>query len=462
MRLKTLQDFLDNQSNEYNNSLIKDNSSSLSFKNLFQKIKLNSQNIYNNFGTQKRFLIAANNNIFFTEALLSVICSGNIAIPVNPELNENQISQLINKFHIDYYIKDKLPDISNKDLNPLPDLLPETPALALFTSGTTGEAKLVVMSHENILFNAYSVIKTMNLSKPENLGLILPLYHSFALITQLITTLLTGGNIFFAGNNKYYDELSEFIIKNQINTIAGVPTNFKMLLFGQDKKYDSVKHITVAGASLDKNLAEEIKKSFFNAEIWVGYGLTEAGPRVTAINYNDPKFLKGSVGKPINEVEIKLLNNEILVKSQSNMIEYLDDSDATNKKINHGYLYSGDTGFIDEEGYLYITGRKDDIFMSGGEKISPLLIEKVINHHPDIANCAVFGEEDQIMGKRIIAVIKLKEEKKIRAKELLIHCSGLLDKNQIPHKFFKTEELPMTPNGKIMRKELPLCRKEKI
>ncbi|MFN8577058.1 MAG: class I adenylate-forming enzyme family protein [Candidatus Sericytochromatia bacterium] len=454
----TLDQILENLNNKkYSNYIINDGLESISFFDFFSRVKENISSIK---VSSKRFFIKANNDIFFIESLFSIIFSGNIAIPINPEFTKEKIDFLKEKFNIDYIIYDSFPKINenNNDFK----ISSETPALAIFTSGTTGEAKAVLMSHKNILFNAYSVIKTMNISNPENIGIILPLYHSFALITQLITSFITGANIYLLPKTNNYKDFSDFIIKNKINTMAGVPTNFKMLLFGENKEYPNVKHITIAGASLDKKLAEKIHKSFFNSEIWVGYGLTEAGPRVTAINYNDPKFHNGSVGKSINGVEIIVKDNDILINSKSNMICYLDDKDSTDKKIIDSYLYSGDTGYIDEDGYLYITGRKDDIFISSGEKISPLIIEKVLNYHPNIVNSAIFGEYDDILGKRIIAVVKLKDESIIKAKDLLLHCSNLLEKHQIPHKFFKTNELPMTPNGKIMRRELPKCQKEKI
>lgn len=460
MKLNTLNDFFNLISdNNYSNYKLNDNLYSLKFDDFFKEVKENSQNIYANYGTKKRFFIKANNNIFFVKALFSIICSGNIAIPINPDINNEKINELKDKFNIECIIEEKIPDIKLNG-NILPDISSKNPAIALFTSGTTGESKLVLMSHENILFNSYSVIESMNISNPKNIGIILPLYHSFALITQLITTFITGGNIYFAPKTKHYNDFSEFILKNNINTLAGVPTNFKMILFGEKKQYPNIEHITIAGASLDKNLAEQISQRFINAELWVGYGLTEAGPRVTAINCKNQKFNQGSVGKPIKGVEISIKDNEILVKSDSNMICYLDDIDSTSNKIINNYLYSGDTGFIDEDGYLYITGRKDDIFISSGEKISPILIEKILNNHPDIINSAVFGENDSIIGQKIIALVKLKNN--IKSKDLLIHCSKLLDKHQIPHKFFKVNELPMTPNGKIMRRELPLWKKEKI
>ncbi len=443
-----------------NSNFIKDENSISTFSELARESIANAKKIFANFGTGKRFFISADHSVFFVEAFLSVAASGNIAIPVNPSLPTEQLKDLAHKFKIDYIIEDHYPQM--KKIFKIPELSGDNGAMALLTSGSTGDSKAVVLSHLNILANAASVIESMNIENPGTVALMLPLYHSFALVTQMVTTLLTGGQILMVPDFELPGELIKFIIQNQINTIAGVPTSFKLLLMGNTLKFEHLKHITIAGAALDAALSVEIKKAFPNASLWVGYGLTEAGPRVTAISDNQPEFVHGSVGKPIKGVELKIIDDEVLVKSPSIMVKYLDDKKTTAKKIIDGWLHTGDLGRLDENGHLYITGRKDDIFISGGEKISPLAIERILNKHPDIFSSAVSGENDPIMGSRIIALLQLRESKKIKIRDVIEHCQKHLEHHLVPHKFFKVNALPLTPNGKLKRKELPLCQKEKI
>jgi long-chain acyl-CoA synthetase len=447
--------------NKYDKCFIKDQTGKSSFSEIFINSSDLAKNIFSQNGKNKRYLIPAYHNTFFVESLLAVILSGNIAIPVDPDLTGEHLKKITKKFKIDF-IFDKPFPASENQADMLPEIKPDDSVLALLTSGSTGEPKAVVSTIRNILSNAFSVITTMQLENPGKVAIILPLYHSFALVTQLITTLITGGQIFMTPDFKFPGELIDFIVENQIETIAGVPTNFKMLLMGNGIKFESVKHITVAGAALDPVFADNMKNSFPNAKIWVGYGLTEAGPRVTAINDSEPEFKLGSVGRPIDKVDIKIKNNEVLVKGPSIMKGYLDDQKTTYRKIINEWLYTSDLGKIDENGYLYIIGRKDDVFNSGGEKISPLTIERVLNKHPAIHFSAVYGETDPVLGNKIIALIQTEENVSLLPKDLLIYCKKHLENYLIPHKFMKVKSLPLTSNGKLQRKELPLCQKKKL
>jgi long-chain acyl-CoA synthetase len=449
----SFQELLLRNNNEKN--IIKD-SATLSFNEVFSNAINLAKSIYAIKGKGNRLLVPAFHNIRFVQTLLAIIFSGNIAVPVNPNLPAEQLKKITDKFKIE-----NIPDFV-KQGDFLPEIKPDDPALVILTSGSTGEPKAVSLTHHGILANALSVIKSMGLEKPGKIAIMLPLYHSFALVTQLITTLISGGQIYLVPEFKFPGELIQFINDNKIETLAGVPTNFKMILMGNELVFSLVKHITVAGAALEPVFAQRIKKAFPNASLWVGYGLTEAGPRVTAINDSEPAFKLGSVGKPIEDVEIKIKNHQVLVKSPSVMAGYLDDQKTTSEKIIAHWLYTGDLGQIDKNGYLFISGRKDDIFISGGEKISPLSIEKIINKYPGVNTSAVYGEPDSILGNKIIALIQTKENVIMKPKDLLLHCRKFLENFLVPHKFMKVTSLPLTANGKLQRKELSQCQKEKL
>lgn len=410
------------------------------------------------FGKNHRFLIYAHNSVSFAKELLSIIYSENLPLVVNPHYSEKKIQQLIEKFKVNFVVNNNELKIINAEQSEKVFL---GACIGIFTSGSTGDEKAVILKNEALLANVKAVIETMNLHEPENVGVLLPMYHSFALVTQFFTTLLTGGKIFF-NNNSFAGNISTFITNNQINSLAGVPTTFKTLLLGQDEIFNNVKHITVAGASLDPIFAKQIKTFFPNSQLWVGYGLTEAGPRVTAIEYDDPNFEKGSVGKAITGVEIKTSKiGEILVKSDSNMNFYLDDETATKTKLINDFLHSGDLGKVDSEGYLYVIGRSDDVFMSGGEKISPLLIERILNTHEKVEHAYIYGENDDFLGKKIVAVVKFKSEI-ASAKELYQHCLKHLERFFVPKIFYQVANFPMTHNGKIKRKDLEWWEKKKL
>ncbi|MFN4152197.1 MAG: class I adenylate-forming enzyme family protein, partial [Candidatus Sericytochromatia bacterium] len=405
-----------------------------------------AQYIKNTYSSNNNVFLPANRNIQFLEYLLALILSGNIPIVINPNINKNDYSNLKNQI--------KSLDIAFENLKKESFIIDSfkiknsiQPSLALLTSGSEGTPKIVLMSHEGIFNNVNTVIKNMNLENPNNVGIILPLYHSFALITQLFTTLVSGGNIFISDKITFPKEIEDFIINNNINTFAGVPSNFRFLISNSDKIFSEIKHITCAGAGLEYDLAKKIKNKFPNTELWVGYGLTVAGPRVTAINYNDSKFEKHSVGKAIENTKIEIIDEEIVIESNSIMLNYLND--PSNNKVVNGKLFSGDTGYIDQEGYLYITGRKDNVFSSNGEKIYPQIIENVLNSHESIIQSAVYGKNCDISGNRIVALVKLKDSTSLNKKELIQYCRKKLDSYMIPFSFIEVKELPMTENGKI-------------
>ncbi|MEK7434963.1 MAG: class I adenylate-forming enzyme family protein [Cyanobacteriota bacterium] len=454
-----LKEIIFNSLKNLNEYFISDDKIKISFYDLYLYVFKESEILKKQIGENNRIIIFSNNNIDFIKNLLVIIYSNNFPIVTNSKYSNEKIIEIVKKFKINF-ITDSFYNIISTNINH--KNTDKNCFIALFTSGSTGDEKIVVLSEEAIFNNTNSVIKNMNLTNPENIAIILPLYHSFALITQLFTSLITGANIFLKDNSCFYGELIEFIKNKNINTIAGVPTTFKTILLDKGNIFNSVKHITVAGAALEIDFSKQLKEFFPNAQIWVGYGLTEAGPRVTAIEYNDINFLKGSVGKSIDDVEIKIsLDGEVLVKSLSTMNFYLDNKKDTKNKIKLDYLHTGDTGYIDKDGYLYIIGRKDDIFMSGGEKIAPLMIENVLNSYEKIDMAIVYPEDDIILGKKPVAILKLKNDN-ITTKEIYNYCLKYLDKSITPRIFYKTDEIPLTHNGKIKRNNINLCKKTKI
>lgn len=447
-----LKHLLKNESN-----FINDKNNKITFSDIAKSSFIIAEGIKQKYTANNYVFLQSYKTIDFVKKFFGIILSNNIPIVINPNLNKNQFLRLkedIQHLEIDFESLENL-CFEEKNFNFF-DL--EKPAMALLTSGSEGNPKVVIMSHRGIFNNINSVIDTMDLKNPENVGIILPLYHSFALITQLLTTFVSGGNIFLSDTITYPEEIESFIFDNKINTISGVPSNFNFLISYSEKAIKDVKHITCAGASLEINLSEKIEKKFPNANLWVGYGLTEAGPRVTAINNKDNKFKKHSVGKPIFNTEIEIIDEEVVVKSNSLMLGYLNHK---SENIKDSKLFSGDTGYIDDDGYLYITGRKDNVFLSNGEKIYPQQIEKVLNTHESILSSAIYGEYCDISGNKIVALIKLKDNQVLNRKELIKHCRANLDNYMVPYTFFEVDSLPMTDNGKIRRKDLKEWIKKK-
>lgn len=326
---------------------------------------------------------------------------------------------------------------------------PQVAALVLFTSGSSGLPKGVVMSHAGILANIQAVAANMELAEPASVAIMLPLHHSFALITQLLLTLATGGDIHLLPPQWLPGERLEYLQAQRIQRLAGVPTHFRLLL-DQAGQLPNLKHIKVAGAALEQSLAQQIRQACPAARLWVGYGLTEAGPRVSAISDVDPRFFSSSVGQALEGVELRLRNEVLEIKSPALMLGYLDQPEVTAAVLQGGWLSSGDRASL-EAGYLYILGRQDDIFQVAGEKIAPLEIEGILLGHPQIRAVAVYGQPDALLGNQIAALV----QGEASLADLRRYARQQLPPEKRPQSWYAVSELPLTPNGKLKRKELP-------
>lgn len=333
------------------------------------------------------------------------------------------------------------------------------PAVILFTSGTTGKMKAVVHSHENIIINVNAVDDYMNINKKDIFYVLKTYVHCSSLISEIFLAFSKGASVCLY---KPKVSLSTIIrrIKNEKATILGTNPTFLSLMSQLKKMSDglnSVRIVATSGAVLDKNLVSSSREIFRNANIINVYGLTEAGPRVSAERPNgDCKC--GSVGKPIKGVDVKIdlaqsgadSIGEIIVKSKSTMLGYYNDTASTKAKIQDGWLRTGDLGYIDEEGYLFVVGRKDEMIIRGSHNVAPARIESVINKIDGVHNNVVFGVDDKINGQNIVCAIVAESE--INASSIIQFCKKHLYEYECPQNIVFWENIPTTIGGKVSRK----------
>lgn len=323
-------------------------------------------------------------------------------------------------------------------------------ALVLFTSGSSGQPKGVVLSHAQILANLAAVARAMNLAEPDSVAMMLPLHHSFALITQLLLTLWTGGELHLLPAQGLPGEKLAYLQSHAIHRLAGVPTHFRLLLDDPAVRLPELRHVKVAGAALDAALAARMRGAMPAAELWVGYGLTEAGPRVSALSDRDAQFAAGSAGRALPGVVWRIVAGELQIKSPAMMTGYLDQPEATAAAFDDGWLRTGDTARLAGD-YLYILGRSDELFQVAGEKIAPLEIEKALLGCPGVLAAAVYGEPDAMFGSRLVALI----QGEVDLPQLRRYARAQLQPEKRPQSWYAVSGLPLTPNGKLRRKELP-------
>jgi len=218
--------------------------------------------------------------------------------------------------------------------------------------------------------------------------------------------------------------------------------------------------VTIAGEAPSKHLVEKVRISYPKARIHIMYGLTEASTRLTTLPSEDLERKEGSIGLPIGGVELKIMDEEgrelgphqqgeLIARGENISPGYWKDEKLTRKTIINGWLHTGDIVKKDEEGYYYHVGRKDFVFKSGGEKIVPDIIERVLREIEGIRDAAVFGRKDASIGNRICAVVVRVKGSNLTSGEILSICQTRLDRWRIPHEVIFAEEIPKSPSGKI-------------
>jgi long-chain acyl-CoA synthetase len=337
-------------------------------------------------------------------------------------------------------------------------------AVILYTSGTTGLPKGVALSHANLESNARSAAQLYELDRADWAVAVLPLSHSYGL------TVMNAGNLL--GTRAallrwfYPEEVLRTIQEFRAVSMSGVPTMWVYLLnYPGAEQYDtSSMRVWGSGAApLPVEIVEPFEKKF-GGKLLEGYGLTEASPVVSAHRLSGVRKL-GSVGQPIPGVQVTIQDDgdralpvgevgEVCVKGPNVMLGYYRNPEETARAIRNGWLHTGDMGRLDEDGFLYIVERKKDLIIRGGFNIYPREVEAALYAHPKVAEAAVVGMPDPLMGEDVLAFVVLKDGHTATAEELMAFCETRIARFKCPKQVRFVASLPKSPIGKILRKEL--------
>lgn len=350
------------------------------------------------------------------------------------------------------------------DAHPVVERGEDDLAVIMYTSGTTGHPKGVMLSHANLLFNAENSAKAVDLRDGDVSIQCLPQAHLFGLASSITGSLFKVKGVLLRWFTA--EAFFEAVTTHRANSSGVVPTMLTYMLAHpqfDDVDWSSLRWVVVGAAPLPVEVAAEFEKRT-GARVLEGYGLTETSPTVSVMRIDEPSRL-GSCGKPVPNVDVAILDDddkplpagetgEVCVRGPNVMKGYYKLPDATAEVMRGGWFHTGDMGILDEDGYLHITERKKDLIIRGGFNIYPRDVEEVVYGHPAVQECAVVGVPDPSMGEEVVAYVVLRPGAEATEDQILRLCRDSLAKYKTPKHVRFIDTLPKNPVGKILKKDL--------
>jgi len=419
----------------------------------------------------------------YLASFYGTLLAGKSIVPINYLLGEREIAHVIQDSAISTVVTipqlaTRLKDLPLKivDLTQLPQappaVAPKFPspktddmAVLMYTSGTSGLPKGVMLTYGNLQTDADACIEHANLQAAYTFIGVIPLFHSFGMTAMMIAPVQLGAPIVYMNRFSPMGTL-QALRKHPVAVIFGVPSMYAAILRMETAKPEDFSQIYAAisgGEPLPANLRIAWQQRF-GQPIYEGYGLTETGP---VISLNTPTALRpGSVGRTIPGVEVRIVDDdskilgvdqigEVWLRGPMIMKGYYNLPKETADALTaDGFFKTGDLGKLDADGYLYITGRKKDLIIVAGEKVVPREVEEVIMKHPAVAECAVVAKKDPSRGEVVAAFIVVKDPQ-LKPEELRAFCrdQGLVQ-FKVPREVYVINELPRSPTGKVLKREL--------
>jgi long-chain acyl-CoA synthetase len=339
-------------------------------------------------------------------------------------------------------------------------------AAVLYTSATTGRPKGVMLTHANVVSNVHATVHHLRMT-PDDRGLCaLPLFHCFGQNFIMNALLGAGGTLVLHERFVPADFLAA-IARHRITILYAVPTMYIVLLAGDlaAAELASLRLSFSAAAMLPADV-EARWQAVAGLPISQGYGLTECSPFAT---YNHERAHRpGSVGSPIENVEVRVVDEhdrevaagvlgEIVIRGPNVMKGYLGKPADTAETLRGGWLHSGDIGYRDPDGYVYVVDRVKDMINVSGFKVYPREVEEVLFAHPAVREAAVLGTADPVTGEAVRACVVLREGRTVTARELIALCRERIAAYKVPVVVEFLSALPKSPTGKILKKELRIA-----
>jgi long-chain acyl-CoA synthetase len=430
------------------------------------------------------------NSDMFLIAYIGIQLAGYVVMPINTKLAAREVDFIVNHSEAkgliyDERIEEVLADvpytfqhvIGLKDMKEVIEnykgqrkilqLQANDTAVVMYTSGTTGKPKGVMLTHQNIASTADIWSASMNMTNEDSMFICTPLFHCAGLHVFAMPMFYKGGTVIIEESFSPKNTLEQ-LVKTQATIFFGVPSMYTMILNTPEFKDHSFKNLRLlcyGAAPMPYELVKQVKEALPNVKVQNLYGQTENSPAATSLLDADALSKIGSVGKPLAQTEVRVVDSygeevpagevgEICVRGPQVMKGYLRNDEETARAIQDGWLYSGDLGRFDEEGYLYIVDRKKDMIIRGGENIYPIEIEEVLYQLSEILEAAVVGLPHEVYGEVPKAFVVLKEGKLLDEDSIFAYCRSQLAKYKVPFEIEFLAQLPRNASGKVLKHTL--------
>lgn len=353
---------------------------------------------------------------------------------------------------------------SGQDDNPSVAVSDSALASVIYTSGSTGKPKGVMLTHANIVSNTYAIIQYLGLAAADRQMVVLPFFYVMGK-SLLNTHIAAGGTLIINNAFAYPAAVLQQMADEKVTGFSGVPSTFAYLLYRSPLKsyrdrLPDLRYCSQAGGHMPRQVKEELLEALpSHTKLYVMYGATEAAARLAYVEPDRLRQKLDSIGIPIPGVALKVIDGagnllppgakgEIVASGSNIMAGYWDDPVGSAAVLcSHGYR-TGDIGYQDEDGYFYLTGRKDNQLKVGGHRINPQEIEDALMVSNLVIETAIIGIDDKLLGKKLVAFV-VPKHRETTEQEILQKCLQLLPRFKVPHEIRLVHQLAKNSSGKI-------------
>ena len=432
------------------------------------------------------------NSAFFVTAYLGILRAGLVAVPLQAELTEQSFAQIAGnadikdvlvskrfshrlqswtgRVGVTPLVESRWPGAQDESAARFPEIDPIRDLAALmFTSGSTGAPRGVMVSHRNIECNTSDIVAYMELTPADRVMVVLPFHYCFGL-SLLHTHLMAGGSVVLNNEFMYPENVVQDMLQKGCTGLAGVPSTYQILLRKsrfQELVFPKLRWLQQAGGKLPNSQISEIVAAFPQVRFFLMYGQTEATAR---LSYLPPERLHdklGSIGRGLPSTRLDVVKpdgsrvvpasdeqGEIVATGENIALGYWKDPDETSVYFRNGRLHTGDIARVDADGFIFIEDRARDLIKSGGNRVCSKEVEDLIAEMPEVVEVAVLGMPHGLLGEAIHAFVVVKPEARIKPEDVENHCRKRVPPFKTPETVTFVKNMPHNEAGKILKAKL--------